>query len=85
MSFSPSTYAPALTGMNSILAVTGPMSTSVSALALWMKIVCTESFYNGLHDRFQKLIPFDDKTYMSVGKSLGSKGRIGYLKTLGFV
>lgn len=39
------------------------MATSIDGLALWMRQMTTEQFYNGQPDAYKKLIPFDIKAY----------------------
>jgi hypothetical protein len=64
--------------MDTIMAVNGPLSTSVDSLALWMKNMTQEEFYQGEHDPYKKLIPFDIKTYKEYSEG-NKKLRIGYI------
>jgi hypothetical protein len=45
-----SKYSTAFSGKALITAVNGPMARSVDALALWMKVMTTEEFYQGKAD-----------------------------------
>ena len=46
----------------------GPLSKSVNDLALWMKVVTEQKFYEGKHDAFTKLIEFDQLRYLKIQK-----------------
>lgn len=56
-------YAESFSGMDSIKVSSGPMGTSVDGLALWLKTILTEEFYQGESDPYVKLTPFDDNVY----------------------
>ncbi len=45
--------------MDSIKVVIGPLSQSVDALALWMKVVGSQQFYNNQQDPYNKMIDFN--------------------------
>jgi hypothetical protein len=67
--------------MDTIQTVTGPLSSTVDGVALWMKTMTNESFYAGKHDPYIKLIPFDTKVYNETANSK-RKLRIGYFENL---
>ncbi|MFM7851151.1 MAG: hypothetical protein ACKO96_04355 [Flammeovirgaceae bacterium] len=45
--------------MDLVKVVTGPLATSVDSVALWMKTMTNETYYNNTNDAYVKLIPFD--------------------------
>lgn len=49
--------------MDTVKNITGPLTKSVESAALWVKAMTTESFYNGNHDPYVRLIPFDSNKY----------------------
>jgi hypothetical protein len=53
----------ALSGKNLILPVNGPMARSIDSLALYMKIITNEQYYDEMIDPYIKLFPFDLKAY----------------------
>lgn len=64
--------------MDTVMCVNGPLSTSIDSLALWLKNMTVEEFYQGEHDAYKKLIPFDTKVYKEYAEG-NKKPKIGYL------
>jgi Asp-tRNA(Asn)/Glu-tRNA(Gln) amidotransferase A subunit family amidase len=71
----------AFNGKDFIKNLNGPLGRSVDSLALWMHVVTTEEYYEGFHDPYIKLIPFDCKLYRRV-ESVKQGLRIGYFEHL---
>ena len=57
----------------------GPLARSTEDLALRLKVVTDESHFEGEHDPYTKIFPFDDKAYLS---GASSKLKIGFFKSL---
>jgi fatty acid amide hydrolase len=71
-------YSLAFNGKDFIKNMNGPLARSIDSLALWVYVTTTESFYEGFHDPYIKLMPFNFKLYKEID-NIRRPLRIGYI------